>query len=56
MRNVYDVSDVRRTIGALADRIAAAFSAASPLNIIGIRTRGEILAQRLTAILQATRL
>ena len=52
MRNVYDDSDVRRTIGALADRIAAAFSAASPVNIIGIRTRGEILAQRLAKILQ----
>ena len=47
MRTVYDVSDVRRTIETLVDRIAAAFSAASPLNIVGIRTRGEILAQRL---------
>ncbi|MGA3068182.1 MAG: bifunctional pyr operon transcriptional regulator/uracil phosphoribosyltransferase PyrR [Tepidisphaeraceae bacterium] len=52
MRNVYDDSDVRRTIGALADRIAAAFSPASPLNIVGIRTRGEILAQRLAEILR----
>ncbi|HEX4054819.1 MAG TPA: bifunctional pyr operon transcriptional regulator/uracil phosphoribosyltransferase PyrR [Tepidisphaeraceae bacterium] len=47
MRTVYDVSDVRRTIETLVDRIAAAFSAAAPLNIVGIRTRGEILAQRL---------
>jgi pyrimidine operon attenuation protein / uracil phosphoribosyltransferase len=52
MRNVYDDSDVRRTIRALADRVASAFSPASPLNVIGIRTRGEILAQRLTENLQ----
>jgi len=31
----------------MIDRIAAAFSPNSPLNIIGIRTRGEILAERL---------
>lgn len=53
MRTVYDVADVRRTIDALVDRIAASFSASSPLNIVGIRTRGEILAQRLTRSLQA---
>jgi len=53
MRNVYDESDVRRTIGKLTDLVAAGFSAASPLNIIGIRTRGEILAARLTESLTA---
>jgi pyrimidine operon attenuation protein/uracil phosphoribosyltransferase len=53
MRTVYDAADVRRTIEALADRIASAFSPASTLNIIGIRTRGEILAQRLTAALES---
>ena len=47
MRTVYDASDVRRTIEGLVDRLAAGFSPASPLNIIGIRTRGEILAQRI---------
>jgi pyrimidine operon attenuation protein/uracil phosphoribosyltransferase len=52
MRTVYDVADLRRTIEALIDRIAASFSPASPLNIIGIRTRGEILAQRITRGLQ----
>jgi pyrimidine operon attenuation protein/uracil phosphoribosyltransferase len=52
MRTVYDAADVRRTIEALADRIASAFSAASALNIIGIRTRGEILAQRVTRALE----
>jgi pyrimidine operon attenuation protein / uracil phosphoribosyltransferase len=51
VRTVYDDSDVRRTIGHLVDRIAAAFGPDSPLNIIGIRTRGEILATRLAAAL-----
>ena len=53
MRTVYDVADVRRTIESLVDRIAAAFSAGAPLNIIGIRTRGEILADRITTALQS---
>ncbi len=51
MRTVYDASDVRRTIETLVDRLAVTFSPASPLNIIGIRTRGEILAQRLAQAL-----
>jgi pyrimidine operon attenuation protein/uracil phosphoribosyltransferase len=51
MRTVYDASDVQRTIETMVDRLAAAFSPASPLNIVGIRTRGEILAQRLTLAL-----
>jgi pyrimidine operon attenuation protein/uracil phosphoribosyltransferase len=53
MRTVYDAADVRRTIDTLAGKIAASFSANSPLNIVGIRTRGEVLAQRLTGALQA---
>ena len=52
MRNSYDPADVRRTIELLASRAAAAFARDQPLNIVGIRTRGEILAQRLTALLQ----
>ena len=52
MRNSYDPADVRRTIELLASRVAAAFARDQPLNIVGIRTRGEILAQRLTALLQ----
>jgi pyrimidine operon attenuation protein/uracil phosphoribosyltransferase len=46
MRTVYDASDVSRTIESLVDRIAASFSRENQLNIIGIRTRGEILAER----------
>ena len=52
MRNSYDPGDVQRIIEQLAARVAAAFDANHPLNIIGIRTRGEVLAQRLTAMLQ----
>jgi pyrimidine operon attenuation protein/uracil phosphoribosyltransferase len=47
MRTVYDETDVRRTIATLTDRIAAAFSGEVLLNIVGIRTRGEVLARRL---------
>jgi pyrimidine operon attenuation protein / uracil phosphoribosyltransferase len=53
MRTVYDASDVRRTIETLVDRLAVAFSPASPLNIIGIRTRGEILAERIAVALSS---
>jgi pyrimidine operon attenuation protein/uracil phosphoribosyltransferase len=48
MRTVYDASDVGRTIEAMVGRLAGAFSSGQALNIIGIRTRGEILAERLT--------
>jgi pyrimidine operon attenuation protein/uracil phosphoribosyltransferase len=51
MRTQYDESDVRRVIDEMAKRIAVAFDPARPLSIIGIRTRGETLAQRLTAAL-----
>jgi len=47
MRTVYDAADVRRTIESLVDRIAASFSRETPLNIVGIRTRGEVLTERI---------
>jgi pyrimidine operon attenuation protein/uracil phosphoribosyltransferase len=53
MRNTYDEADVRRLVGQLADRVAAAFPPDEPLNIVGIRTRGEVLAVRLTELLAA---
>ena len=53
MRNSYDPADVRRIIEQLAGKIAASFVPTEPLNIVGIRTRGEILAERLTALLRA---
>ena len=52
MRTSYDQADVGRLIDQLTARIASAFKHAQPLNIIGIRTRGEVLAQRLSANLQ----
>jgi pyrimidine operon attenuation protein/uracil phosphoribosyltransferase len=52
MRTSYDQADVGRLIDQLATRIASAFKPDAPLVIIGIRTRGEILAQRLTQILR----
>ena len=53
MRTQYDADDIERVIATLADKASAAFSTDKPLAIIGIRTRGEILAQRLTRTLQA---
>jgi pyrimidine operon attenuation protein/uracil phosphoribosyltransferase len=52
MRTQYDQADVRRLIETLTSSVAAAFDPQKPLNIIGIRTRGEVLAQRLTESLR----
>jgi pyrimidine operon attenuation protein/uracil phosphoribosyltransferase len=51
MRTQYDQADVRRAIEHLAARIAAAFVPAEPLVVVGIRTRGHILADRLAVLL-----
>jgi len=55
MRTQYDADDIQRVIASLADKVAASpsFPKGKPVAIIGIRTRGEILAQRLTHILAA---
>src|SRR3954447_2945838 len=53
MRTSYDEADVRRIIEQLASQVAGSFKPEQDLNIIGIRTRGETLAQRLTAALQS---
>jgi pyrimidine operon attenuation protein/uracil phosphoribosyltransferase len=45
----YDQADLTRLIDRLAADIAQAFSKEKPLNIVGIRTRGETLANRLAA-------
>jgi pyrimidine operon attenuation protein/uracil phosphoribosyltransferase len=47
MRTHYGPDDVGAMIAQLSEQIAAVFAPAHPLNVIGIRTRGEILAQRL---------
>ena len=48
MRNQYDERDVGRMVDALAAKVAASAPADQPLSVIGIRTRGEVLAERLT--------
>jgi len=53
MHTEFDAQDVGRVIGALADKVAASFPKDRPIGIIGIRTRGEVLAQRLTDLLRA---
>ncbi|WP_428940130.1 bifunctional pyr operon transcriptional regulator/uracil phosphoribosyltransferase PyrR [Fontivita pretiosa] len=52
MRTQYDKSDVQRLIATLGNAVAGAFDPDKPLNIVGIRTRGEVLAQRLAEILR----
>ena len=52
MRNQYDQADVARMVEHLAVLIAGEFSPDAPLNIVGVRTRGEVLAARLTHLLQ----
>lgn len=53
MRNSYDQADVQRMIGHLVSAVAAEFPPDRPLNIVGIRTRGESLAQRVLQQLRA---
>jgi pyrimidine operon attenuation protein/uracil phosphoribosyltransferase len=53
MRTSYDEADVRRIIEQLASQVASSFKPEQNLNVIGIRTRGETLAQRLTTLLQS---
>ena len=48
MRNQYEEGDVARFIDHLVAAVRADFDPARPLNIVGIRTRGETLAGRLT--------
>jgi len=52
MRNHYDEADVARMLTHLADSVASQFPASHPVNVIGIRTRGETIAERLAAMLQ----
>ncbi|QOV89359.1 bifunctional pyr operon transcriptional regulator/uracil phosphoribosyltransferase PyrR [Humisphaera borealis] len=51
MHTDYDEADVRRLIEQLASTIAASFPADRPINVVGIRTRGELLAHRLVELL-----
>ena len=52
MQTHYDAAAVGRMIDALAGEIVAAFPPGrSPLTVVGIRTRGEVLAERLVKLL-----
>ncbi len=53
MRNQYDEADVARMLGHLADSVVGQFAPDRPLNVVGIRTRGETLAERLAGMLAA---
>src|SRR5580704_10117322 len=53
MRNYYDQADVARMIDGLVVSVAAAFPPDQPLNVVGIRTRGEVLAARIAEALVA---
>jgi pyrimidine operon attenuation protein/uracil phosphoribosyltransferase len=53
MRNQYDDQDVGKFIDHLVSGISSEFLPDRPLNIVGIRTRGETLAHRIAAALEA---
>jgi pyrimidine operon attenuation protein/uracil phosphoribosyltransferase len=48
MRGAYNEADVQELVQRLVDKIAGDFPRDQGLNIVGIRTRGEVLAERLT--------
>ena len=52
MRNQYDEEDVGKFIDHLVAGIASEFPPNAPLNIVGIRTRGETLAARIASLLR----
>lgn len=52
MRNYYDQNDVIRIVDDLVAKVAGGFDPSKPLNVIGVRTRGETIAQRMTQALQ----
>lgn len=52
MRTSYDQDEVQRLLAGMQQKIEAAFDPTQPLNIIGIRTRGEVLAHRLADALR----
>ncbi len=53
MRTQYEQEDIRSAFDRLVDKIASSFSDQQPLSIIGILTRGEVLAERLKIRLKA---
>ncbi len=53
MRSEHDAADVGRLIDELLTSVSAAFKPDQPLVVVGIRTRGETLAERLTKLLHS---
>jgi pyrimidine operon attenuation protein/uracil phosphoribosyltransferase len=54
MRTHFDAADVADMIGQLAGQVTAAHPpGAGPLTVVGIRTRGDVLADRLAPLLAA---
>jgi aspartate carbamoyltransferase catalytic subunit len=53
MRVVKDAGHVQTLIDALVAHVRKAFDPAKPLNVVGIRTRGAVLADRLVPLLRA---
>jgi pyrimidine operon attenuation protein / uracil phosphoribosyltransferase len=47
----YDQAQTQRLLAGLVDQIARGFDPKQPLIIVGIRTRGETIAQRITPLL-----
>ncbi len=48
----YDADWMRQTLARLADEAGASLSPDAPLAVVGIRTRGAVLAERLCALLR----
>jgi pyrimidine operon attenuation protein/uracil phosphoribosyltransferase len=53
MRNQYDEEDLGKFLDHIVSGVASDFPPDAPLNIVGIRTRGETLAARIAAAMAA---
>lgn len=52
MQARYDNADFQRLLQTLLDRVLALLQPGEPINLVGIRTRGETIAQRLIPLLK----
>jgi len=53
MKTILDSAQIERVIGELGRRIVADIPEGTEVGVIGIRSRGEVLAQRLSRVLEA---
>ncbi|MGC4030321.1 MAG: bifunctional pyr operon transcriptional regulator/uracil phosphoribosyltransferase PyrR [Tepidisphaeraceae bacterium] len=53
MQTHYDTIAFSALLGTFADRVAALVDLSQPFNVVGIRTRGEVLAERLLPMLKS---